>query len=272
MVKEEAGLIEHRNKEIRPTSSPRMSVMVDLVFGDLTLIDVGMAVTTGIIASVILTAAYYMSGSGVARWKPRKLVHTGMGTVVGLTLVGYSNLSGPVFAAGIFLFILFYSWAHKSELIGELLSAGSRDGESSQNTFMAGFMGMVSFGTAFLLFFSRPAIFVAAILAVAWGDAAGEAIGRHYGGKLIKRKYRNKTFEGSVGVFLFTSLAVITSLIVYSPDTYVLLVIPQIFVIALLSSIAELLSVGWTDNFFIPMITALAMWIFIFPGSPLFIV
>jgi len=246
--------------------------MVDLVFGDLTLIDVGMAIATGMIASVILTSAYYMSGSGVAKWKPRKLVHTGMGTVVGLTLVGYSNLSGPAFAAGIFVFILFYSWAHKSELIGELLVAGSRDGETSQNTFMAGFMGMVSFSTTFLLFYSRPAIFVAAILAVAWGDAAGEALGRPFGGRLIKRKYRNKSFEGSVGVFLFTSLAVITSLLVYSPETMILLILPQIFIIALLSTIAEILSVGWTDNFFIPMVTAIAMWLLIFPGIPLFII
>lgn len=246
--------------------------MVDLVFGDLTLVDVGMAIATGLIASIILTTAYYMSGSGVAKWKPRKLVHTGMGTVVGLTLVGYSNLSGPTFAAGIFIFILFYAWGHKSELIEELLSAGSRDGESSQNTFMAGFMGMVSFGTAFLVFYSRPAIFVAAILAVAWGDAAGEAIGRPHGGRLIKRKYRSKSFEGGIGVFLFTSLAIITSLLVYSPETSILFILPEIFIVAILSTIAELLSVGWTDNFFIPMVTAFAMWIFVFPGSPLFIV
>ncbi len=245
--------------------------MVDLVFGELTLIDIGMAIVTGMIASVVLTTAYYMSNSGMPKWKPRKLVHTAMGSVVGITLVGYSNLSGPAFAAGIFIFILFYSWAHKSELIGELLLAGSRDGESSQNTFMAGFMGMTSFGIVFLMFFSRPAIFVAAILAVAWGDAAGEVIGRPYGGNLIKRRYRNKSLEGSIAVFFITTLAVITSLLIYSPETAILLFLPQILIVALCSTIAEVLSIGWTDNFFIPMITAIAMWILIFPGIPLFI-
>ncbi|MHA1423905.1 MAG: hypothetical protein ACTSSD_17615 [Candidatus Thorarchaeota archaeon] len=120
--------------------------MVDLVFGDLTPTDVVMAIATGFIVSAVLTAAYFLSGSGMPKWRPRKLVHVSMGTVVGLTLVGYSNLSGPSFAAGIFLFILFYAWGHKSELIGELLVAGSRDGETSQNTFMAGFMAMLSFG------------------------------------------------------------------------------------------------------------------------------
>ena len=245
--------------------------MVDLVFGDLAPTDVVMAIATGFIVSAVLTSAYFLSGTGMPKWRPRKLVHVSMGTVVGLTLVGYSNLSGPSFAAGIFLFILFYSWGHKSELIGELLVAGSRDGETSQNTFMAGFMAMISFGSVFLVFFSRPEIFVAAILAVAWGDAAGEVFGRPYGGKLIKKKYREKSIEGSIGVFIFTALAVITSLIVYSPDTCVLCFLPQIIIVAICATFAEIMSIGWTDNFFIPMITAVAMWLLIFPGIPLFV-
>jgi dolichol kinase len=246
--------------------------MVDLVFGELTPTDITMAITTGLIVSVVLTAAYYMSNSGMDKWKPRKLVHVSMGTVVGLTLVSYSNLSGPSFAAGIFLFILFYSWGHKSELISELLIAGSRDGETSQNTFMAGFMAMISFGTVFLVFFSRPEIFVGAILAVAWGDAAGEAIGRPYGGKFIKKKYRNKSFEGSIGVFMFTTLAVTTSLIAYSPDTCILCVLPQILIVAASATFAEIISIGWTDNFLIPMVIAVQMWLLIFPGIPLFVI
>ena len=135
---------------------------------------------------------------------------------------------------------------------------------------MAGFMAMISFGSVFLVFFSRPEIFVAAILAVAWGDAAGEALGRPIGGKLIKRKYREKSVEGSLAVMFFTALAVMTSLLVYSPDTYILAVLPQIFIVAICATLAEFLSIGWTDNFFIPMVTALAMWLLIFPGIPLF--
>ena len=244
--------------------------MVDLFFGDLTLPDVIMAVATGAIAALILTIAYYMASSGKPRWKARKLVHASLGTVVGLTLVGYSNLSGPSLAAGIFLFILFYAWAHKSELIWDLLLAGSRENESRLNTFLAGLMGMISFGTVFLLFFSRPEIFVAAILAVAWGDAAGECIGRPYGGKVFKRRFRNKTVEGSIGVFIFTVLSILTSLIAYSPDTCISCVLLQVLIVAACAAIAEGLSIGWTDNFFIPMVTAISMWWLLFPGIILF--
>ena len=239
--------------------------MVDLVFGDLALLDIGMAIATGLIASVVLTIAYYMAASGMSNWKPRKLVHIIMGSVIALTVVAYSNLSGPAFAVGIFLTILMYAWAHKSELIWELLVAGSRQGESRLNTFAAGFMGLISFATVFLVFFSRPEIFVAAILAVSWGDAAGEVIGRPFGGRFIKRKYRSKSFEGSLGVLLFTTLSVITSLVIFSSDTVILSVLPQILLVAIFATAAEFLSIGWTDNFFIPMVTALTMWWFLFP-------
>lgn len=244
--------------------------MVDLIFGDLALLDIGMAIATGLIASVVLTTAYYMAAKGMANWKPRKLVHIFMGTTIGMTLVAYTNLSGPAFAAGIFLTILMYSWAHKSELVGELLIAGSREGETRLNTFASGFMGLVSFGLVFLVFFSRPEIFVASILAVSWGDAAGEVFGRPFGGKIVKRKYRDKSFEGSIAVLLFTTLSVITSLAIFSPDTVILSVLPQIIIIAICSTTAEFLSIGWTDNFFIPVITSVAMWIFLFPGLVLF--
>jgi dolichol kinase len=248
-----------------------MSKMVDLIFGDLALLDIGMAIATGLIASAVLTTAYYMASRGMPNWKPRKLVHIFMGTTIGMTLVAYTNLSGPAFAAGIFLTILMYAWAHKSELIWELLIAGSREGETRLNTFASGFMGLVSFGTVFLLFFQRPEIFVASILAVSWGDAAGEVFGRPFGGKVVKRKYRDKSFEGSIGVLVFTMLSVITSLAVFSTDTVILSVLPQIIIIAICSTTAEFLSIGWTDNFFIPMITAFAMWWLLFPGLILFV-
>ncbi len=246
--------------------------MVDLVFGELSSVDVIMAIVTGVIATFVLTTAYYMSISGKQKWKPRKLVHIFMGSVVGLTLVGYSNLSGPAFALGIFLFILFYSWAHKSELVWDLLLAGSREGESRSTTFLAGFMGMASFGIVFLAFYWEPAIFVAAILSVAWGDGAGEAIGRPYGGKFFKSKYHNKSVEGSIAVFLFTAFAVVVSLLVYSQETCIICVIPQILLVALFATIAEILSVGWTDNFLIPMVTAISMWLLLYPEIILFLI
>ncbi|RLI53550.1 MAG: hypothetical protein DRO87_11460 [Candidatus Thorarchaeota archaeon] len=244
--------------------------MVDLVVGDLMPLDILLAAITAFCAAVVLALAFYLSKRGVPRWQSRKMVHISMGTVIAFTIFNYDNLTGPIFAAGLFMIVLMYAWAHNSKLITDLLSAGSRDGETRLNTFASGFMGVLSFAIVFLVFYSRPEIFVAAILAVAWGDAAGEVVGGPFGGRVIKQRFHNKSVEGSLAVLVFTTLSIVVSLLTYSPDTNIALVIPQILLVALAASIAEILSIGWTDNFLIPMVTALAMWLLLFPSVPLF--
>ena len=244
--------------------------MVELFFGDLTLYDAFMGVLTGAAGGAVLGTAYLMSRRGIAHWKARKLVHVTMGTVIALTIVNYSNLSGPAFAAGVFLTVLFYAWAHKSSLISELLVAGSRENETSFNTFVSGFMGIVGFAVAFLVFFSEPGIFVAAILAVAWADAAGEIIGRTCGGRLFGIRIRNKTVEGTISVLFFSAISLVFALVSFSTVDPVT-VLPQIVAIAAMVTVTEAVSTRWLDNFLIPIVTSFAMWLLVFPTMPLFL-
>ena len=244
--------------------------MVELVFGNLTTMDLVMAGLTGILSLAVLAIAFKMSLKGTPKWQARKLVHVSLGTFIALTVPAYSNLSGPTLAGGIFLTILIYAWAHKSDLISELLISGSREGESGLNTFASAFMGMVAFISVFILFRPEPSIFVASILAVSWGDAAGEAVGRPLGGEYVKKKIRQKSVEGSVAVVVFTSIAVLTALALYSSIGCSLYIIPQILLIGAVVAIVEILSIGWIDNFAIPFATALLMWILLFPGLVIF--
>ncbi|MFW9888391.1 MAG: hypothetical protein ACFFER_09425 [Candidatus Thorarchaeota archaeon] len=241
--------------------------MVDLVFGDPTLFDVIMAVMTGILGGVVLAIAYAWSEKGIAKWKPRKIVHISMGTIIALTVMHYSNLSGPSIAAGIFLTILLYAWAHKSTLITELLLAGSREEDQHLSTFAAGFMGMVAFASVFIFFFQQPEVIVASILAVSWGDAAGEVIGRPFGGRIIKRQIKGKSFEGTLGVFIFSCLSIIMAMLTFSSGFFALSILPQIVLVASVITIVELLSVAWEDNFLIPILTAIMMWQVVFPTT-----
>ncbi len=244
--------------------------MVELIIGELTEIDVILALFTGLAGGIILASAYVMAEKGVSKWKPRKMVHIGMGSIIALTVHAYATISGPALAAGIFLTILVYAWAHKSDLITELLVAGSRENESSLNTFASGFMGMIAFVVSFLIFFQRPEIFVAAILAVAWGDAAGEVVGRSVGGTILKRRFRGKSVEGSFGVWAMTVVSILVAMFIYS-DACPLCVLIQIALIGIVIMILELFSIGWTDNFLIPLATAFLMWLLIFPSMPLFL-
>ncbi|MFW9804016.1 MAG: hypothetical protein ACFFFC_15240 [Candidatus Thorarchaeota archaeon] len=241
--------------------------MVELVFGDPNALDIIMAVSTGILGGIVLAVAYKWAAQGVAKWKPRKIVHISMGTIIALTVMHYTNLSGPSLAAGIFLTILLYAWAHKSTLIEELLLAGSRQSDQRMATFAAGFMGMIAFGSVFLFFFQQPEIIVASILAVSWGDAAGEVIGRPYGCRFIKKRIKGKSFEGFLGVFAFSLLSVVTAMLIFPSGISPLLVLPQIAAVALVIAVIELLSIAWTDNFLIPILTAILIWQVLFPTT-----
>jgi len=243
--------------------------MVGLFFGELTTLDLEMAALTGAAACVTLVVAYWMSKKSYHKWVARKLVHTVMGSIIGLTIVTYSSLSGPALAASLFLVALVCAWGLNRGSITELLAAGTRDGESRAGTFFAGFVGLASFAVVFLLFPSRPEIFVSAILAVSWGDASGEIFGRTYGGKLVGRRYRGKSVEGSIAVFFFTAVSLFTAIAIYSQDTCPFSVIPQILVVSLAVSLLEAISNGWTDNLIIPLATAFLAWALMFPSTPL---
>jgi dolichol kinase len=244
--------------------------MVDLFFGDMTTMDLIMAGLTGVLSLAVLATAFRMALKGTPKWQTRKIVHVSLGTFIALTVPAYSNLSGPTLAGGIFLTVLIYAWAHKSNLISELLISGSREGESGFNTFASAFMGMIAFISVFILFMPEPSIFVASILAVSWGDAAGEAVGRPLGGKYVRRKLGQKSVEGSVAVLVFTSIAILTALALFSSVGCPLCIMPQILLIGAVIAIVEILSIGWIDNFVIPFATALLMWVLLFPGLTIF--
>ena len=133
-------------------------------------------------------------------------------------------------------------------------------------------MGLIAYIITFLMFPARPEIFVASFLSVAWGDAAGEVIGRPFGGRFFKKPRENKSIEGSMGVFFVTIMALVTALAVFSTEVCPLCVLPQLVVIAFVVALIEMLSIGWTDNFFLPIATAILLWLIIYPGMPLFFV
>jgi dolichol kinase len=252
-----------------PISNFNLSNMVEFVFGELVANDILISIVTVFAASITLGLAYKLTMNGIENWKGRKLVHISLSTIIALTLFFYQNLTGPVFTIGLFLTVLFYAWAHNSKLIAVLLIAGSREGESNVNTFASAFMGLMGFTIVFFLFLSHPEIISASILTVSWGDAAGEVIGRMYGGILVERPIRDKSIEGFFGVFVFSAVAIMFSIMAHAPSISILNIWAFIFFTSIVIALIEIISKGWQDNFLIPLITAALMWIFLYPGVPL---
>jgi len=67
------------------------SNMVELVFGNMTTMDLVMAGLTGILSFAILAMVFKMSLKGSPKWQARKIVHISLGTFIALTVPAYSK-------------------------------------------------------------------------------------------------------------------------------------------------------------------------------------
>ena len=101
-------------------------------------------------------------------------------------------------------------------------------------------------------------------LVVGWGDAAGSLIGKNIGKhpytiNLFGKYKTEKTIEGSIGVYIFSALAILVGLLFLGfAFSYALLA--AIF-LGLIITLIEAISPLYSDNFTIQLITALMLWL-----------
>jgi dolichol kinase len=202
----------------------------------------------GIYLSII--GAWWIDRKGYPAWASRKVIHTGIGTIIAFALVIFNNLSGPLLTLGLFFFPLLIGQI-KNRSINRLISLAKRENGNRIATLSAGLSAIIVFTAIFVILPERSDIFVSAILAVAWGDGAGEVVGRTLG----KRSYtifgNEKSLEGSIAVGMFSILALIIS-VVWFTAFHLISTIPFLLVIALVVVIVEAVSPKWSDNLFIP--------------------
>ena len=105
---------------------------------------------------------------------------------------------------------------------------------------------------------TRPDIFVSAILAVSWGDGAGEMIGRPFGAHTYSISGNERSLEGSGAVAIFSLVAFCVSTVLFS-TIELIHVFPYLVITALIVAIVEAVSPLWSDNFLIPICTALML-------------
>jgi phytol kinase len=114
---------------------------------------------------------------------------------------------------------------------------------------------MVAYGIIFIFLPSRPDIFVSAILAVSWGDGAGEMLGRPFGRHNYSVAGNERSLEGSIAVLVFSFIAFYTSVVLFSTINPIQ-VLPILFLISIVVMFVEAISPMWSDNFLIPIFTA----------------
>jgi phytol kinase len=227
--------------------------------------DMALIALVDALALASISVSCVLANRGYRKWIPRKFTHVTISSLVALALPIYDSLTGPTLTIVIFLIVLFGSSLFGFRATDLALSAGTRDDGSKLQTFLAAFLALVAFAFVFLTFMSIPFIFVSSILAVSWGDGAGEIFGRPFG----KHKFtvwggKKKSVEGSVAVMIMTFMGVVVAYLLFpfAVSFSTLLVAGAIVSVAV--SAAELLCVSWTDNVVIPLLSAFLMWLLIF--------
>ena len=116
----------------------------------------------------------------------------------------------------------------------------------------------ISYTILALFFSAKPYVIIAGILPMAFGDAAASIIGQKSG----HHKFRgipNKSYEGSIAMFLTTFISVTFSLLIYSylyPFSVLTLVVASLGV-AIGATIFEAVTPKGLDNLTVPLISAI---------------
>ncbi len=206
--------------------------------------------------------SHYSKKQGKPSWFSRKIIHVGISTVIALTLHLYSSFSGPLLVIGTFLLALLVGKLMFGNPAIALIKTASRENGTKKGTLFAGVLAILAYSFVFLAFPNNPEVFSSAILIVAWGDGAGELIGRPFGNHHYHIWNTERSIEGSVAVCIFSFLALLITQIVFSIMLTVYLFI-VVAIIAITVTLIEAFSVSWSDNFLIPIAVGLLFLILI---------
>lgn len=234
--------------------------MIVLAFEEITLTEAALAVFTNVITYFILIYSVKLKEEGKPQWLCRKLVHITLSTIIAFVINIFSSLTGPLVTLIMFLLILFGISLFKFDLVTIFLETGTRDNDSKVDTLFASISALVGYAIVTLLFPNNPEIITSSILVVAWGDGAGELIGRPFG-KHKLRFWSTKSLEGSLAVFVMSFIAVFMAFIVFRNVNFIL-ALPLFVFVAFIASVLELLAYKWTDNLLLPIINGFILILF----------
>ncbi len=183
----------------------------------------------------------------------RKVLHIMVGNIAFLLPIFQTKEVMVFLAAGPFILFTF--------LMSPYSPIKSMKGKTSE----AGHgMGLVYYAIAWAtlayIFFEHKEIIAIGILAMSYGDGFASVIGKKFG----KRKYSvwgdEKSYIGSITMFIFTVATIVVALVFYGitiNDKFLILVY-----IAIVSAVVEGLSPKGLDNLSVPFMASFIYWIF----------
>jgi len=188
---------------------------------------------------------------GLRRWRAyssdftRKFIHIAVGMYSVLAVLIFDRWEWAIIPPAAFIVINFLDWKH-----GILQSMTSSDRSNLGTVYFP-----LSFVVIICLFWDRPALLVASLMPMTWGDALAAVIGRRYGRRRYTVLGSTRSLEGSLVMLGCSFLASWLALSLLGQDSPLGLALAT----AAGATLAESISPWGLDNLTVPAVSALLL-------------
>jgi dolichol kinase len=185
----------------------------------------------------------------------RKILHIMVGNVAFLLPIFETKEIMAFVAAGPFILFTFLMSSHTP--IKSIRGKTSTAGHS---------MGLVYYSITWTIlayiFFDNMVIIAIGILAMSYGDGFASLIGSKFGIKKYNLFGDEKSYIGSISMFIFTFIMALIAVIYYNIELsfYIMLILG---LISFIGTIVEGITPKGLDNLFVPFIVVILYWYFI---------
>lgn len=179
----------------------------------------------------------------------RKFVHIGVGMVAFLLVWLFQTWQWAILPP--LAFIVINSISYRRQIF-----AGMETGERGQ---LGTIYFPISFAILIPLLWSFPALLVASLMPMTWGDAFAAIVGKRWGVRRFTVLGQTRSLEGSLAMFGFSLIATWIALIVFAQPLGASLWLA--FLVAVIVTIVEAVSPFGIDNLTVPLISALVLYL-----------
>jgi phytol kinase len=192
-------------------------------------------------------------------WFTRKSSHILVNVSIALLSFWMTNLFDFIITFFTLLaIVIITSYIPQIKMMTRVYEGNLREEEKSLFFTISTVLCIVTLWTVMFVFHDSKYIIMAAYLALAIGDGAGEMIGKPLG-RIKYKVFVEKSLEGTIAVFVGIAISIAISFAVY--DIVFISNIWKIFVIALIGTGAEALTYVGLDNSTVPLSVAVSLYL-----------
>ncbi len=181
----------------------------------------------------------------------RKFVHVGVGMWVIGTVLLFSSWQVAIIPPLSFIVLNYISY--RRDVFKAI--------ESSDKRNLGTVYFPISFALVIALFWAKPAVVVAGLMPMTWGDAMAAVVGQRWGRHRFSVAGGTKSVEGSAAMFVASFISVLLVLLASGmaagPAAGVTLVV------AAVATLVELVTPLGLDNLSVPLLSSLLLWLLV---------